>query len=205
MTCSASQRPDIEPPMAVCAGAMIAELGRVATDDRIAPRSENLSSPMTRHRRRALRGHESEGFARPQLERAIALTCRMDSRTHRMSVRALREKVIRHISLTMREPPSNSAPLLRLVHAARSELCDPHLSRALVLVDGAMRRRRCSLRASPRGSPWTAASCRWISALSQRRRNAHESGRRCNCVLCGIGCRSIETACATLSGVYARL
>lgn len=96
------------------------------------------------------------------------------------------------------EPPSNSAPLLRLVHAARSELCDPHLSRALVLVDGAMRRRRCSLRASPRGSPWTAASCRWISALSQRRRNAHESGRRCNCVLCGIGCRSIETACAAL-------
>ena len=74
--------------MAVCAGAMIAELGRVATDDRIAPRSENLSSPMTRHRRRALRGHESEGLARPQLERAIALTCRMDSRTHRMSVRA---------------------------------------------------------------------------------------------------------------------
>ena len=74
--------------MAVCAGAMIAELGRVATDDRIAPRSENLSSPMTRHRRRALRSHESEGLARPQLERAIALTCRMDSRTHRMSVRA---------------------------------------------------------------------------------------------------------------------
>ena len=74
--------------MAVCAGAMIAELGRVATDDRIAPRSENLSSPMTRHRRRALRSHDSEGFARPQLERAIALTCRMDSRTHRMSVRA---------------------------------------------------------------------------------------------------------------------
>ena len=70
--------------------------------------------------------------------------------------------VIRHISLTMREQPSNSAPLLRLVHAARSELIDPHLSRALVLVDGAMPRRRCSLRASPRGSPWTAASCRWI-------------------------------------------
>ena len=65
------------------------ELGRVATDDRIAPRSENLSSPMTRHRRRALRSHDSEGFARPQqLERAISLTRRMDSRTHRMSVRA---------------------------------------------------------------------------------------------------------------------
>ena len=75
--------------MAVCAGAMIAELGRVATDDRIAPRSENLSSPMTRHRRRALRGHESEGLARPQLERVIALTSPIEWR-HAPDVRACR-------------------------------------------------------------------------------------------------------------------